>query len=53
MTSNDDGGVKAMDLELVADAGAKPALVHKDKKAEARWNQLPWVEKYRPDRYDK
>jgi hypothetical protein len=41
MTSNDSGGVKDMDVD-------RPK--HKDSKAEERWNQLPWVEKYRPNK---
>ncbi|CAB9516581.1 factor C small subunit [Seminavis robusta] len=43
MTGTDDGGVKTMEVD---------GKQHKDKKAEERWNQLPWVEKYRPDKLD-
>lgn len=45
MAVTDDGGVKAMDV----DSSNKGAT--KMNAAEARHNQLPWVEKYRPNKY--
>jgi len=50
MSDNDDGGVAAMEVDETTTTTTTTTTTRTVKQQE-RHDQLPWVEKYRPDRY--